>query len=96
MALICLASLGINAVAANLMGLITDLFPQRVLARVSGMTGVGDGLVSMVAMQLTGVVVDRFSYTPIFICAGVLPLLLLTSLMVLVGKIQPIPEERLV
>ena len=95
MALICLASLGINAVAANLMGLITDLFPQRVLARVSGLTGVGDGAVSMTAMQLTGIVVDRFSYLPIFIAAGVLPLLSLASLLLLVGKIRPIPDERL-
>ncbi|MFB3826351.1 MAG: MFS transporter [Bryobacteraceae bacterium] len=90
LALICLASLGINAVAANLMGLITDLFPQRVLARVSGMTGVGDGAMSMTMMQLTGIVVDRYSYLPVFVAAGVFPLMSLASLLLLVGKIRPV------
>ena len=89
-AIICLASLGINAIAANLMGLIADLFPQQVLARVSGMTGVGDGLVSMMMMLLAGMVIDRFSYTPVFIAVGILPILSLTSLFLLVGKIRPI------
>lgn len=89
-ALICLASLGINAIAANLMGLIVDLFPPEVLARVSGMTGVGDGLMSMLMMLATGVVIDRFSYTPVFFAVALLPLLALTALMVLVGTIRPI------
>ena len=93
MALICLASLGINAFAANLMGLITDLFPQRVLARVSGMTGAGDGAMSMTMMQLTGVVVDRFSYLPVFAAAGAFPLVSLASLLVLVGRIRTVEVE---
>jgi|YNPNPStandDraft_1061719.scaffolds.fasta_scaffold06153_7 ACS family hexuronate transporter-like MFS transporter len=88
LALICLASLGINALAANLMGLLTDLFPERVLARVSGMTGVGDGAVSMTMMQLTGVVVDRFSYLPVFVAAGAFPLAALASLELLVGEVR--------
>jgi len=89
--LICLASLGINAFAANLMGLLTDLFPQSILAKVSGLTGVGDGAVSMTMMLLTGVVVDRFSYLPVFIAAGMLPLISLSSLLALVRKVRPIP-----
>lgn len=89
LALICLAALGINAIAANLMGLIADLFPSQILARVSGMTGVGDGLVSMVMMFATGVVIDRFSYTPVFIAVGLLPLLSLAALFLLVGTIRP-------
>ena len=94
-ALICVASLGINAFAANLMGLMTDLFPQVILARVSGLTGVGDGIMSMTTMQLTGVVVDRFSYLPVFAAAGVFPLVSLASLLLLVGHIRPIQEGRL-
>ena len=90
-AIICLASLGINAIAANLMGIIADLFPQQMLARVSGMTGVGDGVVSMLMMLLAGMVIDRFSYTPVFIAVGLLPVLSLTALFLLVGTIRPIP-----
>jgi ACS family hexuronate transporter-like MFS transporter len=87
LALICAASLAVNAYAANLIGLITDLFPHRVLARVTGLTGVGDNVMSMAAMLLTGVVVDRFSYTPVFIVAGLLPILGLGSFFVLVRRV---------
>lgn len=88
---ICIATLGINAFAANLIGLLTDLFPERVLARVSGLTGAGDNGMGMIMMLLTGVVVDRFSYLPIFIAAGILPLLALTCMFVFVGPVRRIP-----
>jgi len=98
LALISVASLGINALAANLMGLITDLFPERYLARVSGMTGVGDGAMSMVMMLAAGRVVDRYSFTPVFAAAGLFPLLSLASLFVLVRRIErrtePRPQDR--
>ena len=89
--LISLAALGINAIAANLMGLIADLFPQGILAQVSALTGVGDGTMSMLMMLLTGVVVDRYSYLPVFFAAGLLPLLCLASLLLLVRRVRPIP-----
>jgi ACS family hexuronate transporter-like MFS transporter len=79
LALICIASLSINVFAVNLLGVVTDLFPQRILARVMGLTGVGDNVMSMIAMQLTGIVVDRFSYTPVFIASSLLPALGLTA-----------------
>jgi ACS family hexuronate transporter-like MFS transporter len=66
----------------------TDLFPQRVLARISSFSGVGDGFMSMIMMLATGVVVDRYSYLPVFIAAGVMPVIALTSLLVLVGKVR--------
>lgn len=90
MALICLASLGINAFAANLMGLLTDLFPQHMLAKISGVTGLGDSGMSMIVMFLTGVVVDHFSYLPVFVAAGLFPLASLTALLVLVRKVRPV------
>ena len=42
-----------------------------------------------------GVVIDRFSYTPVFIAVGLLPVLSLTALMVLVGTIRPISLEEI-
>ena len=54
------------------------------------MTGVGDGVVSMCMMLLAGMVIDRFSYTPVFIAVGLLPVLSLSALMILVGQIRPI------
>jgi ACS family hexuronate transporter-like MFS transporter len=88
---ICVASLGINAYAANLIGLYTDIFPQHMLARITSLTGIGDGVMSMATMLLTGIVVDRFSYVPVFIAAGLLPFLALSSFFVLVRRVEVVP-----
>lgn len=91
MTFISLASLGINAYAANLIGLYTDLFPHQMLARITSLTGIGDGVMSMATMLLTGIVVDHFSYFPVFIAAGLLPFLALGSFFLLVRRVQPVP-----
>lgn len=87
---ITVASFGINAIAANLMGLLGDMFPSWMLGRVSALTGVGDNCTSMLMMLLTGIVVDRYSYLPVFVAAGVFPVITLLSLLCLVGKVQPL------
>ncbi len=92
-ALISIASLGINAYAANLIGLYTDLFPHQMLARITSLTGIGDGIMSMTTMLLTGIVVDHFSYVPVFIAAGLLPFLALSAFFLLVRRVQPIAIE---
>ncbi|HEX5283789.1 MAG TPA: MFS transporter [Bryocella sp.] len=89
--LICLASLAINAYAANLIGLYTDLFPHEMLARITSMTGIGDGIMSMMSMLFTGIVVDHFSFLPVFVAAGLLPFLALGSFFVLVRRVRPVP-----
>jgi len=89
-ALICLASLAINAYAANLIGLYTDLFPHEMLARITSLTGIGDGVMSMMSMLFTGMVVDHFSYLPVFVAAGLLPFLALGSFFVLVRRVEPV------
>jgi hypothetical protein len=58
-----------------------------VLARVNGITGVGEGVVNMVLMLATGVVVDHFSYLPGFVAAGLLPALGVLCLFALVRRI---------
>jgi ACS family hexuronate transporter-like MFS transporter len=86
--LISAATLGINSVAATLIGLMTDLFPEEIVARVSGITGMGDGAMSMIMMQVTGIVVDHFSYFAVFIAAGLLPLASLTAFFVFVRRVR--------
>jgi MFS transporter, ACS family, aldohexuronate transporter len=88
--LICIASLGINSYAANLIGLYTDLFPHQMLARITSLTGIGDGVMSMTTLLLTGIVVDHFSYLPVFIAAGLLPFLALSAFFVLVRRVRPV------
>jgi len=90
MPLICLASAGINSFSVTFIGLLTDLFPQHLLARVSGLTGIGDGVVSMFLMLTTGIVVQHFSYLPVFIAAALMPVLGLASLYGLVRRVRKV------
>lgn len=89
--LICVASFGISAYSATHIGMLTDLFPQTVLARVTGATGIGEGLMNMILMLATGVVVDRFSYLPVFIAAGLMPAMGVAALFLLIQRIETVP-----
>jgi len=53
----------------------SDLFPQDVVATVTGLSGFAAGVVSAVFTLAVGYLVDRFSYYPAFLAAGLMPLL---------------------
>jgi ACS family hexuronate transporter-like MFS transporter len=86
--LISLATFGISVYSAVYIGAITDLFSEKVLARLSGVTGAGEGIVNMVFMLATGMVVDRFSYLPVFLAAGLMPLLGYLVLLLVVRRVE--------
>lgn len=87
--LICAAVLGINAGAAVFLASITDIFPERVIARVVGITGLGDGAMSMFLMLVTGIVVDRFSYLPVFLSSACAPIVAAIVFLLVVRRIEP-------
>lgn len=87
---ICVAVLGINAFAATFMATLTDIFPERAVARVAGITGLGDSGMSMLLMLATGAVVDRFSYLPVFLSAACAPALALAAIFLVIRKIEPL------
>jgi len=93
-AVICAATFGISAYTATHIGALTDLFPQRALARIAGVTGAGEGVMNIVLTLATGVVVDRFSYVPVFAAAGLMPLLGVAALFGLIRKVEPVAFER--
>jgi len=80
LALISLVTLAYSAWAANVLTLPADLVPNDVVASISGISGTGAALGGMVFTLVTGVVVDRFSYVPVFAAAGTLPLIALSSI----------------
>jgi len=88
MVLICVAVLGINAFAATFMGMLTDIFPEQYVARVAGITGLGDSWMSMFLMLATGMVVDRFSYLPIFISAACVPAFAFVLVLTVIRRIE--------
>jgi ACS family hexuronate transporter-like MFS transporter len=66
-------------------GAITDLHPDRSIGRVTGLTGVSGGLSGLLFPLLTGALVDRVSYKPVFILVAIMPLLGTLALFIL-GK----------
>jgi ACS family hexuronate transporter-like MFS transporter len=73
--MISLAIMAHNFLSANMYAAITDLFPGRAVGRVTGLTGVSGGLSGLLLPLLTGILVDHFSYTPVFILIAFMPLL---------------------
>ncbi|HEY1647000.1 MAG TPA: MFS transporter [Terracidiphilus sp.] len=69
------AIFGHNFLSANMYGAITDLFPEAAVGRATGLTGVASGLSGLLFPLLTGLLVDRISYTPVFLLAAAMPLI---------------------
>jgi ACS family hexuronate transporter-like MFS transporter len=79
-----LALFGNQWVAATYIGLVGDVVPPALVGRVNGIAGFGDSASVLVAQLVIGVLVDRYSFTPVFIGAGIFPLLALGSVLLVV------------
>lgn len=90
-ALISVATLAYASFASNVITLPTDVFPKEVVASVYGAAGTAAGIGGITFTALTGWVVDKFSYTPVFVAAGVLPAVAASVLIYVFGPVKPIP-----
>ncbi|HEV2133323.1 MAG TPA: MFS transporter [Terracidiphilus sp.] len=63
-----------NFLSANMYGAIADLFPVKLVGRVTGLTGVSGGVSGFLLPLLTGILVDRVSYKPVFVIIAFMPL----------------------
>ncbi len=87
-ALISLATLGYTGSLANMLAMPADVFPQQAVASVYGLASMGSGLGGMVFTLLTGWVLDRYSYTPVFIGFGLLPVVCASILWAFLGPLD--------
>jgi ACS family hexuronate transporter-like MFS transporter len=79
-----LAYAGFSTIILALPG---DLYPTGSVASVSGLSGTGAGVGTILATLLTGIVSDRYSFEPVLIAASFVPLLATLALVLLVrGK----------
>jgi ACS family hexuronate transporter-like MFS transporter len=83
-ALISVALWGYASWSTMGLTLPSDLLPHDVVATVTGMSGLAAGLVSAAFTMLVGTLVDRFSYAPAFVAAGILPILATVALVLLI------------
>ena len=71
----------------NVQTLPSDFFPDKAVASVAGLGGMGAGIGSMIFIFTTGWVVDHFSYVPVLVAAGLLAPIGTVVLFTLSGKI---------
>jgi MFS transporter, ACS family, hexuronate transporter len=84
-----LALFGNQWVAATYIGTVGDVVPQQLAGRVNGIAGFGDNGAALLAVLYTGVIVDLYGWTPVFIGAGTLPFLAMASLFLVLRRIEP-------
>jgi len=102
-AFVSVAMLGYTGCLANMLAMPGDVFPQSAVASVYGLASMGSGFGGMIFTLITGWVVDHYSYTPVFIGFGFVPLLCALVMWTLMGTLtqpatspdpQPSPSLR--
>lgn len=79
-----ISTLAYAAFSTMVLNLPADIYPTGSVASVSGLSGTGAGIGTIIATYLTGYVSDRYSFEPILIAASLIPLLALLAVVVLV------------
>ncbi len=87
-ALVSIAMAGYTAALANMLAMPSDVFPARGVASVYGLASMGSGFGGMVFALLTGWLVDRYSYIPVFWLFGLIPLICVSVLWFLMGPLE--------
>jgi MFS transporter, ACS family, aldohexuronate transporter len=72
-AFICLVMFGHTWLSANMFAAISDIYPDGAVGRMTALTGVAGGISGLLFPLLTGFLVDRISYTPVFFIAAFMP-----------------------
>ena len=93
-----ISTLAYAAFSTIVLALPADLYKTGSVASVSGMSGTGAGIGTIIATYLTGIVADRYSFEPILIAASLIPLVATAAVLLLVrngrateeGTINPI------
>ncbi len=87
--LVSVTTFGYTGYLANTLAFPADVFPKAAVASVWGLASMGSGFGGMLFMGLSGWLIGRFGYTPVFIGYGILPLLALFCVLFLIGPLCP-------
>src|ERR1035441_3948935 len=90
-AIVCvsIAMTGYTGALANMLAMPADVFPGNAVGSIWGLASMGAGFGGMLFSLITGWVVDHYSYTPVFIGFGLLPLICATIVWTLTGPLRP-------
>jgi ACS family hexuronate transporter-like MFS transporter len=70
--LVCLITFCHMAWKTNLVTMTNDVYPTRIVATAGAIVGMGSGLGGVLSTHFVGEVVEKFSYTPVFVAMGML------------------------
>src|SRR5262249_3489866 len=87
-ALIAVAMAGYTGSIAVTLAFPSDVFPKNTVGAIWGLASMGAGFGGMLFTLITGWVVDHYSYTPVFIGFGILPLICSAVLWTLMGPLE--------
>ncbi len=90
-ALVSLAMLGYTGVTANMLAFPADVFPPTVVATIWGIASMGSGFGGMVFALATGWAVLHYSYIPVFIGFGLIPMVAVSIIWLVLGPLRPVP-----
>src|SRR5437773_1435074 len=85
--LVSIAMAGYTGALSNTLSFPSDVFPKNLVGTTWGLASMGAGFGGMVFTLITGWVVDHYSYVPVFIGFGILPLISATIIWTLVGPL---------
>jgi ACS family hexuronate transporter-like MFS transporter len=90
------AIFGLNFASCALLAMMSDMFPEAALARVCGLSGVGENLLAIILTLCTGIILDRFSFDSIFGAASLFPLISVAMLYLLIRapEVAPVSIPR--
>jgi len=88
-ALVSVAMIGYTGALANMLAFPSDIYPKHLVGSVWGLASMGAGFGGMIFTLITGWVVDHYSYTPVFIGFGLLPLICATIVWTMCGPLEP-------
>jgi ACS family hexuronate transporter-like MFS transporter len=86
---VSLAMLGYTGCGSIMLAYPADVYPKNVVGSIWGLASMGSGFGGMIFALLTGLVIDHFSYVPVFIGFGIMPLVCAGILWTLLGPISP-------
>ena len=92
MAFISVATFGYTGYNTNALAFPPDVFPKNMVASVWGLASMGAGFGGMLFGWLSGWMIDRHGYTPVFIAYGIMPLVAASLVLFALGPLRPLPE----
>lgn len=91
--LVCLVTFCHMAWKTNLVTLTNDIYPSRIVASAGAIVGMGSSFGGVLSARVVGEIVDKFSYTPVFVAMGLCHIMALLVVHSLVKR--PIASDGL-